>query len=114
MNRGKFRHRIFCDEPMTTQDANGEEVVSFPAYLSFRVWSQIEPLTGRELLTGRQTLAEGTTRIRIFWSTRAERINAKWRLRHGNTVYNIAGPPMHIEMARRVIEIMATSGVNAG
>jgi len=114
MNRGKFKHRLSCEEPLTTQDANGEEVVTYPAYLSFKVWSRIEPLTGRELLTGGQIIAEGMTRIQIFWSPRAERINATWRLRHRNKIYNISGEPAEIEMGRRLIEMTCTSGVNAG
>ena len=112
LRRGKFRHRVAWDEPITSQAANGEELVTWTE--AFKTWSLIEPLSGRERLTGNQPIAEGSTRICIFWSTQAERINAKWRARHRDVIYNIAGPPAEIEMAHRELEIIATSGVNAG
>lgn len=112
LQRGKYRHRIACDEPVTSTAENGEELVSFVE--AFKLWSRIEPINGRERTTGNQVIAEGSTRIRIFWSTQAARINAKWRLRHRDTIYNISDPPAEIEMGRREIEILATSGVNLG
>lgn len=112
LQRGKYRHRIAWDEPVATQADNGAEIVTFTE--AFKTWSRIEPLAGRERVTGDQLIAEGSTRIRIFWSTQAARINAKWRGRHRDTIYNISGPPAEIEMAQREIEIIATSGVNVG
>jgi len=112
LQRGKYRHRVVCDEPITSQASNGEEIVTFvPA---FTLWSRIEPLSGRERLEAGQIVAEGSTRICVFWSTQAARINAKWRLRHRDTIYNISGPPAEIDMGHREIEIIATSGVNLG
>lgn len=112
LQRGKYRHRIACDEPITSQADNGEELVTFVQ--AFTLWGKVEPLNGRERTTGNQVIAEGSTRIRIFWSPQAERINAKWRLRHRDTIYNISGPPAEIDMGHREIEILATSGVNLG
>jgi SPP1 family predicted phage head-tail adaptor len=112
MKAGPLRHRIVCDEPITSTAENGEELVSFiPA---FTVWAAIEPVNGRERLYGEQIIAEGSTRIRIRWSTQAQRIDAKWRLRHRDTIYNISGPPAEVDMGHREIEIVVTSGVNLG
>lgn len=110
---GECRHWIKCDRPIVTQDPDtGEELVNFSQ--AFKLLSKIEPLAGREQLTGNQPIAVGATRIRCFWSPQAARITALWRLRHGSVIYNISGPPAHVEFARREIEIMATSGANQG
>jgi len=109
---GECRHRLTCYEPTTTQADNGEEVV-VPVE-AFKLWAKIEPLNGRERLQAGQVLAEGSTRIRVFWSPNAARINAKWILGHRDIMYNISGPPAEIEMEKREFEIIATSGVNLG
>jgi len=112
MQAGKLRHRVIFDEPVTSQAANGEEIVTFVE--AFRLSSKIEPLNGRERTQAGQVVAEGSTRISIRWSEQAARITAKWRARHRDTIYNISGPPAEIDMAKREIEILATSGLNEG
>ena len=112
MKAGKLRHLVAFDEPIAEQNETGEEVVTFTE--AFRLPASVEPLSGRERITTGQVIAEGNTRICIRWSPQADRINAKWRARHGGVIYNISGPPAHIDKRRAEIEIMATSGVNAG
>lgn len=110
MNAGKLRHRVRFEEPITSQDATGDEIVVWvPAFM---VWASVEPLTGRERLLADQIVGEGETRIRIRWSTQAARITSKWRAVHRSVIYNIAGPPAERDMGHRELEIMATSGVN--
>jgi SPP1 family predicted phage head-tail adaptor len=100
---------VFCDRPSV---ADNGEVTGFVQ--AFRLLCKIEPISGQELLRGNQIIAEGTTRIRCFWSPQGARITALWRLRHASIIYNISGPPAHIEFARREIEIIARHGANAG
>lgn len=108
---GEFNRRIACDEPVTTQSANGEELVAFVE--SFKTFAKIQPLTGRERLQSNEITAEMDTRIRIRWTPTTDGINAKWRLRYLGTIYNISSVAI-INMGMREIEIMARSGLNTG
>lgn len=109
---GEFNRRIAWDEPVTTQAANGEELVQFVE--SFKTAAKIQPLAGRERLLADVVTAEIDTRIRIRWTPQADRINAKWRGRFGDTIYNISAPPAIVNMGMREIEIMAKTGANLG
>jgi len=65
-----------------------------------------------------QILAELDTKIVIRWSPNVAVVSAKYRLRHAEqsnpTTYNIAAPPIHVNLGQREIELMCKSGVNAG
>lgn len=111
MNAGKLRHRITVDEPMTTIEPNGEEIVTFETVDT--VWGSIEPLTGRELLQENAIMGAMDTRFRLRWSPKIDAINAKWRLTHRGVLYNIKSIA-HLQIGRREVEIMAQSGLNAG
>jgi SPP1 family predicted phage head-tail adaptor len=111
MQAGSLRQRVAFDEPVTSQDATGDEIVTWTP--AFELWASVAPLTGREQMVGGGILAEGNTRIHLRWSDQAARINAKWRARHGDTVYNLKSVA-HLESGRREIEIMAKSGVDSG
>lgn len=112
MQTGKLRHRIACDAPVESRNDVGEAITTFVE--QFKAAASIQPLRGRERLLSAQITADIDTRICVRWSPQTERITAAWRIRHGATVYNIAAPPAHIDMARREIEIMATTGLNQG
>ncbi len=117
MKNGEFRHTIYADEPVTTQDQDtGEEVVDFVE--RGRMRCRIEPIDGREALQAEQIVADMDTLITVHWSTFASRITAKWRLRFsrstGDIVYNIARPPAEKLMKMREIEFTCNSGANDG
>lgn len=109
MQAGKLRHVVVCDSPVMN-DAG--EITGF--VFAFRQRCSIDPLRGREALRAEQIIADMDTLITMRWSPRAEQINATWRLRHGDVIYNIAAPPTHVHMARRSIEFACKSGANAG
>lgn len=111
MNAGELRHRVAFDQPITTQDATGDEIIVW--YQAFILWAAVEPLTGRERLLRDQTVGQDDTRIRIRWSEQAATINAKWRARHQGKIYNLSEPASD-PSGRQEIEFMATSGVNLG
>lgn len=111
MRAGSLTERVAVEEPLTTQDDTGEEITTWSPVAS--VWGAVEPLTGREKLQAGQVGATMDTRFRIRWTPAMERINAKWRLTHDEVIYNIVSVAQ-VGMARREIEIMATSGLNAG
>lgn len=112
MRAGELRHRIQVDRPVSMQDDTGDEVTEFEP--AGTVWGSIEPLRGRERLqAGTQITATMDTRIKLRWSPFIDGINAEWRLRHQDIIYNIESIA-HIEMRQREIEIMCSSGINAG
>ena len=109
---GECRHRVTFDEPVTSRNAIGEEVITWTP--AFTVWGSVAPLRGRELILAEQVAAQMDTRIRLFWSTQTDRITAKWQARHAGVTYGIAAPPIHVDFARREVEIMATHIETAG
>lgn len=111
MNAGELRHRVAFDQPITTQDATGDEIVTW--YQAFVLWAMVEPLTGRERLLRDQTVGELEVRIRIRWSEQAAEINAKWRARHQGRIYNLSEPRADTT-GRRELEFIATAGVDNG
>lgn len=112
MRAGELRHRINIDQPVTSQDETGEEIVTFTEMGT--VWGAIEPLNGREALIANQLNAEIDTRIRVRWSPLTDQITAKWRLRHRDTVFNIKQPPAQVNMEQREIHIICETGLNNG
>lgn len=111
MNAGQLRHRILVEEPITSQDDTGDELVQW--FSHGRVWGSISPMNGFEKSLRREINAAMDTKIRIRWSPTMDRMNAKWRLTHQNVIYNVVSIA-NIDMARREIEIMAGSGINNG
>ena len=112
MNVGDLRHVVAFDEPIEgEQPPSGGESITMTYAFSMR--AEIEPLTGREQLLGEQLNAQLDTRIRIRYSPRSARINAKWRCRHRNVTYSIVAPPVNVKMANREIELLCQSGVIA-
>jgi SPP1 family predicted phage head-tail adaptor len=111
MQAGKLDQRVAFDQPVTNQDATGGEIVNWAP--AFTLWASVEPLTGREQMLGGGIIAEGKARIRVRWSEQAASINAKWRARHGDIIYNLSSVA-HLASARREIEIIAQSGANDG
>lgn len=111
MKIGELRHRLLVEEPITSQNETGEEVIVWQSH--GRVWGSIEPLNGREALQANMISAELTTRIRIRWSPVTDQLTAKWRLSHAGVFYDVISAAQ-INMGRREIEIMARSGRDLG
>lgn len=111
MRAGRLRHRVVVEEPVTTQNETGEEEVVFTAI--GREWASVQPLRGREQLQAQQIDATLDTKIGMRWSPTVDRITPKWRLSHLGVVYNVVSVA-HIDMARREVELMCSSGLNRG
>ncbi len=117
MKAGHYKHKVWADEPVATQDTDtGEELITWTP--RERVSCAIQPIDGREQLRADQILADLDTRITVRWSTFTAGITAKWRLRFvrngGETVYNISRPPVEKNMGMREIEFLCNSGLNDG
>jgi SPP1 family predicted phage head-tail adaptor len=111
MRSGKLNRRLLVNNPVKSQNAIGEEIITWNLYAT--VWASIEPIKGSEALRGNQILAEIDTKIRIRWSENIQDISPKWRLLHEGIIYNIVSIA-NINTANKELEIMCKSGVNNG
>lgn len=111
MRAGAINRRIYIDEPVTTQDATGDEVVTWTEFA--QVWAAIEPIRGREALVNSASLAMMDTRITVRWSPEVDEVNPEWRLRYKETIYDIVSLA-HIRTGKRTIEMLCKSGANNG
>lgn len=115
MRAGKFRQRVWIDQPVSSQDESGAAVIAFSPYAE--VWAEILPGSGKEALFGGEILAETDTVINIRWSANFADLNATWRVRHHSTVYNIKEPPARLnfkDYGRREIRLICNTGANLG
>jgi len=112
MQAGHLRHRITIERPGYARDAAGSEYLVWESYAT--VWGSLVPLRGRESEGSGHILADLDTEITIRWSPRVAVIDAKWRVRHGGTTYNVGAPPVLDEQGRRSLRILCRSGVNDG
>ena len=111
MRAGTINRRVAIDEPVVTRDETGGEAIDWVEYAT--VWAQIEPLRGREALINGANVAQMDTRIRIRWSEHVDVVAPKWRLRWGQTIYDVVSLS-HILTGRRQIELLCKSGTNEG
>lgn len=111
MRAGLLRHRIAVDEAVTSQSSSGEPVVSWSQRAT--VWGGIEHLSGREALIASQIDAAITTRITLRWGQSISGLNARWRLRHGQTIYNIISV-INTDERNQSWVLMCGSGTNRG
>jgi SPP1 family predicted phage head-tail adaptor len=106
-----LRHIVTIDEPVTSQDDTGEEIVQWQPY--GKTFAAIEPLRGRELTILGGIQAASDTRIKLRWAPAFKRITPKWRIRFQDTVYNIESI-INVDTRYREMEVMCSSGVNDG
>ncbi len=111
MRIGRLKHRLIIEQPVRLRNETGEFEDTWQLYAT--VWAAIEPIRGKEALSGNQILGDLDTRIVIRWSTQADGIKATFRGRHQNVTYNFSTPAHH-NVERREIEILAKSGRNNG
>lgn len=112
MRAGQYRHRVVIEEPVQSADATG--AVSTAWLQRAQVSAAVEPIGGREAIFGNQPLGEMDTRIRVRWTPMLARMTAAWRVRHGGRIYSIVRPPADKALGHREIELMCSTGVNAG
>lgn len=116
MRAGRLRHRLIVDRPDATQGDAGDERITWTEFT--RMWAAIEPARPKELNNSGQIVAELGTLIVLRWSPKTDQITAKFRFRHEElrnpTIYNIAGPPVHVKLGQREIQFQCISGANQG
>lgn len=115
MEAGRLRSRIQLQERIDAQDETGQQI---PTWVSrMEAMARIEPLRGRERLTGGAVQAEMDTRITFKWTPKANQIRPSWRAVHivGDqvTIYNIISIA-NADMRNREVELTCSSGLTEG
>jgi SPP1 family predicted phage head-tail adaptor len=110
MQTQRLRHRIDIDERTLVEDPMGGSSLTWAPFAT-AVPAEVAPLSAREFLSANQTHGEVTARITIRWM---DGLDATMRIRHGDTVYNIAGVLPDAKSGREHITLPVTAGVNEG
>ena len=82
---GRLRHRVALQQPVTTKDSYGQDVVTWTHVAT--VWASLEPIRGREYFEAQQHGNETT--VRIVMRAQGSLIKPTWRVLHGSDVYEI-------------------------
>lgn len=102
---GKLTQRVAIQEFADVDDGYGGKTRSWSTVAT--VWARVQPLVGNERVYGMQLQDEATHKITMRYRT----INAKNRILHKGTYYNIVGVPLDEESRERRITIMVKQGV---
>lgn len=99
MNAGILNRRIIIMKATSTQNEFGEKIDTWSTFVER--WAMIEPLSGREYFTAKQSLSEIDKRVTVRYSTG---IKPSMRLIYNNENYNIKSV-ININEANRELEI---------
>ncbi|WP_051566948.1 phage head closure protein [Herminiimonas sp. CN] len=108
-----MNRRITLQQRSTAQDAYGAQVDTWTTLGD--LWASIEPLTGRELMAAQAVQSEVSHKITIRYQAQFANPQqvAAMRISYQGRMFNIHAS-MDIEEAHKIIEILATEGVNQG
>lgn len=110
MQPQRLHHRVDIDQRTLVEDPMGGSTVTWAPFAT-AVPAEVAPLSAREFLSANQTHGEVTARITIRWMPGLE---PTMRIRHGDTIYNIAGVLPDAKSGREHITIPVTTGTNEG
>ena len=113
MGAGELRRRITFQRRSTTQDASGQQSASWSDIVT--VWAGIESISAREQMAAQAVQSEVTHRIKVRYRIElASPMNSTtYRILYGTRVFGITGA-MNINERNRMIEMMASEGLNNG
>jgi SPP1 family predicted phage head-tail adaptor len=84
MRIGLYRHRITFQNPVYSQDSNGDRSTTWSDWAT--VWAAIEPNTGKTYYEAAQAESKAEGRMRIRYK---KGINSNMRVKFGNRYFNI-------------------------
>jgi SPP1 family predicted phage head-tail adaptor len=96
---GELNRRVLLQQPTRTADAYSGGAISGWRTVA-EVWAKIEPLQGSELWAARAVRTDLSHTVTIRY--RAD-LAADWRIVHGPQAFNVSGPPVDIDDARRYL-----------
>lgn len=113
MNAGRLTKRVVVERPIVTRSSDsGDELIAWEYFGTF--YAEVGPLRGRELFSEDQIQSETDTKICLRYSKQTSKIDAKWRMRFKDTVYNIQHDGINVDMANDELQFMCKSGRNQG
>ena len=104
MRVGLKTRRLAIEQPVDGTDAHGDVLTTYTTVAT--VWASIEPLRGEERFEAQQVTADVSHRIRIRWARDLAAMTPKWRLRLGDTLFDVLSV-VDIGFAHRELEISA-------
>ena len=104
-----YNKRIIIQSPHGSKDAYGERITVWLDVAE--VWSAIMPLSSRELLTAGALHGEVTHKVQVRYNTCLSSADASWRIKYGERVFVLIGPPRNINEGNRVIEFICAEGM---
>lgn len=113
MRSSALNRRITIQQRGTAQDEFGAQVNTWTEIGS--LWASIEPLNGRELIAAQAVQSEISHRITIRYQPQFSNPKhvATMRIMYKDRIFNIYAA-MNIAEGNRMIDILATEGVNEG
>lgn len=111
MRAGDLRHRVDIESPTNVQDSETGAMTQTWETLYTDVPAAIKPLSVRGFIAAQQMQTEASTSIVIRY---IPGLNARMRIRHEGTLYNIVGLLTDADSNRDYITIPCKSGLNDG
>lgn len=108
---GRLRHRVSIQRRQETQDPETGEITHSWVDVWSSVPAEIVPLSAREFIAAQSTQSEVVARMTIRYR---DGLNAKMRIVHKGTPYNIAGILPDANSGLSYITIPLSYGVNEG
>lgn len=92
MNPGELKHKIEFLQRTNGSDGYGEPIDTWNVFKS--AYASKDPLIGKEFFSALTT----ENKIEVKFRTRyIQGITSDMRIRHGNEVYEIVGPPINVK-----------------
>lgn len=110
LKAGRLRRLVTIERPLEFQDASGASSVQWGVFAD-KVPAEIAPLSTKEFLAAQQMQSQVMARITI---RHRAGLDASMRIRHGCTIYNIAGVIPDNETGLKWLTLPVSVGVNAG
>jgi SPP1 family predicted phage head-tail adaptor len=111
MNIGKLRHRVEIQALIVEIDSDGAQVETWVNQYSDKVWADIQPLSGREIIASQAVHSKVSARIVIRYK---EFIVPSMRVLHRDKIYNISAIIPDSHSGKEYLTLLCTYGVNEG
>lgn len=110
---GILRRRLTVQQRTTAQDSSGGQLTTWSDVAT--VWGDIQPLTGRELVTAQAVSTEVSHQITIRWQPAfaSPKSVAAMRVSYAGRLFNIHAA-INEDERNRTLTLMASEGTNDG
>lgn len=109
LQAAELDQRVTLEQRVTSVDALGQAVETWDAVAA--VWAAAEPLMGREFFAAGQEQSSASVRFRIRYR---DDVTADMRVVWRGLQHALVAPPIDVQGARQVLELMCATGVRDG